>query len=119
MQTLRNTPYIARLVLVWVALFVGVLAASPLVKPADIQLVCSASGGFKLSVVGEDLGDSPLAGDQHCPLCQTVGATPWPLPDFQFRPQPLAHALRPVVAARLAWVTAPPLPSRGPPVLLV
>jgi len=29
----------------------------------------------------------------------------------------LSHALQPIAAAHIALATAPPLPSRGPPVL--
>jgi hypothetical protein len=33
------------------------------------------------------------------------------------KPSALAHALHPIAAAHIAAATAPPLPSRGPPVL--
>ena len=29
--------------------------------------------------------------------------------------QPLSHVLRPIAAAHIAWLTAAPLPARGPP----
>jgi len=32
---------------------------------------------------------------------------------------PLAHALQPLSLAHIASLTAPPLPSRGPPVFLL
>lgn len=115
MQTLRNTHYIARLVLVWFALFIGASVASPLVNPTDLQIVCAASGGMKLVSTSDDGAEVQTSAGMDCPLCATV--TP-PLPLFEFsvtKPSPLAHALRPVVAAHIASVTAPPLPSRGPP----
>ena len=31
--------------------------------------------------------------------------------------QPLSHVLRPIAAAHIAWLTAAPLPARGPPAI--
>lgn len=55
---------IARLALAWFALALGVAAASPLVQPRAMQLVCSAEGGVKLMLVqpgegGVDVGAHP------------------------------------------------------------
>jgi hypothetical protein len=33
------------------------------------------------------------------------------------QPSPLAHVMPPIAAAHMAALTAPPLPSRGPPLL--
>lgn len=115
MQTLRNTRHIARLVLVWFALFIGASVASPLVNPANLQMVCAATGGMKLVNTSDDGAELQISGGMDCPMCATVSP---PLPLFFSsvpKPSPLAHALRPVVAAHIASVTSPPLPSRGPP----
>ena len=56
MQTLRNATLIARFVLVWFALFVGASVASPIVKPGDVHMVCSGSGGMKIVVSADDDG---------------------------------------------------------------
>ena len=53
MQTLRNARLIARLVLVWFALSLGVAVASPLVAPKAALLVCSGAS-VKLIVQGAD-----------------------------------------------------------------
>lgn len=108
---------VARFVLVWFALSLGAAIASPLVAPVSAELVCSGAGAIKL-LVKADSQAQDLAGDHasmDCPLCASHGAAP-PLMSFQPEPPaPLAHALRPIPAARMAALTAPPLPSRGPP----
>lgn len=115
MQKLRNTHWITRLVLVWFALFMGASVASPLISPADMQMVCMASGGMKLVTLSDDGGEIQASTSLDCPLCASV-SPPLPLFHFSFaQPSPLAHALRPVVAAHIASLTSPPLPSRGPP----
>ena len=110
---------LARLALVWFALALGVAAASPLVQPRAMQLVCSASGSIKLLVEGgEGWTDAQAAHQIDCALCLPVGAPPpigLPgLPAALRMPQavvpPLAAA--PAVARALA-----PLPARGPPAL--
>ena len=115
MQYLRNTQQIIRLVLVWFALSVGVAIASPLVQPKAMDMVCTSTGSMKLVVQGEDNSTSSDALTLDCPLCATVIAPP---PEFNTtltQPSPLSHALLPSVAAHIASLTAPPLPSRGPP----
>ncbi len=115
MQKLRNTHWITRLVLVWFVLFMGASVASPLISPAYTQMVCVASGGMKLVTLSDDGGEVHASAGLDCPLCASV-SPPLPLFDFSFaQPSPLAHALRPVVAAHIAALTSPPLPSRGPP----
>ena len=117
MQSLRNAHLLTRLVLVWFALFIGASVASPLVKPQETQMVCSAMGGMKM-VMGDDAGDSQTSsGGMDCPLCAHVSAPP-PAVVMCFEPvNTLAHALRPIPAAHIAWSTRAPLPPRGPPAL--
>ena len=116
MQTLRNTVQIARLVLVWFVLSIGVAVASPAVNPKTMELVCSASGSAKLVVQGEDGSASASSHLLDCPLCAAVGAPPpVAINTALSQPSPLSHALLPIEAARIASATAPPLPSRGPP----
>ena len=115
MQNLRNAKFITRLVLVWFALFIGVSVASPLVKPQASQMVCSAMGGMKMVAVGEEGTDTQASTSMDCPLCAAV-VIPLHTDSLAFEtPSALAHALRPLAAAHIASVTAPPLPSRGPP----
>ncbi len=114
MQTLRNTKFIARLVLVWFALFLGSAIASTIVNPGNLQMVCSSGGMMKL-VDSHDDNDTHRVTNMDCPLCASVTAPPQPLTVNFEKLSTLAHALHPIAAAHIASVTAPPLPSRGPP----
>lgn len=119
MNALRNSRTAARLVLVWFAFFIGVATASPIVQPADIQMVCSAAGGMKLVIASEDGAEIKVSTGMDCPLC-AAAAGPGPVNKFSFsKLSPLAHALQSIAAAHIALVSAPPLPSRGPPSLFL
>ncbi len=109
---------LAPLVLAWWMLAFGMAAASPLLHPQSLQVVCNAAGSAKLVVVQDD-GSGLRELGQHgldCALCLAAGAPP-PVVVALAVPmeQPLAHALRPVEAARIAALTGAPLPARGPP----
>jgi hypothetical protein len=112
-----NHKLTARLVLVWFALFIGVAIASPILSPTETQMVCSSAGGMKMVASGEEGVDAKLTPNMDCPLCAPVHV---PLdscnPNFDHA-SPLAHSLHPVAAALIAANAAPPLPSRGPPVV--
>ena len=117
LQTLRQASRLARFVLAWFVLSIGVAVASPLVQPQAITLVCSAGGAMKILVTlddgsAQDLGTASL----DCPLCLSMGAPPPPFQRHTAAPvHPLSHALRPLAAAHIAERTAAPLPARGPP----
>ena len=118
MQHLRNAIQLTRLVLMWFALSVGVAVASPIVHPHAMDLVCTSTGSMKLVVQGDD----DQAASSHtldCPLCAAITAPPPALNPSLTQPSPLAHALQPLAAAHIAAITAPPLPSRGPPALFL
>ena len=118
MQTLRNAHRLARFVLVWFVLFVGVSVASPLVNPQASQMVCSAMGGMKMVSPDEAGGDTvKLSSSMDCPLCAHVCAPPVPVVLHWEHPQALAYALRPIASAHIAWLTGSPLPPRGPPAI--
>ncbi|MEI7784169.1 MAG: DUF2946 family protein [Betaproteobacteria bacterium] len=117
-SSLRSALFV-RIVLAWFALFVGSAIATPLIKPAPLQIICAGAGGMKLAPSDGD-GTEPTAGaGMECPLCSTglLAAPPsphaWVIEDHA-----LAHALRPIAAAHIASAAAPPLPSRGPPDLI-
>jgi hypothetical protein len=122
MQTLRNAHLLARLVLVWFVLFVGVSVASPIVSPQASQMVCSAMGGMKM-VLADDSANSgssdtlKLSSNMDCPLCAQFSAPPSPVVFSFDTTSALAHALRPIPSAHIAWLTGSPLPPRGPPAL--
>jgi hypothetical protein len=114
MQALRDTR-LARLWLVWFALFVAVAVASPILRPITAELVCSASGTAKLVVSKDDPASHPGAHGLDCPLCLTTAAPP---PFAWAGPEPLpalGRAGQPIPAARIAALSAAPLPARGPP----
>ena len=118
MQQLRHAAQLTRLVLVWFALSVGVAIASPVLNPKGVDMVCTGTGVMKLVVQGDD-DSAASAKTMDCPLCTPMAAPP---PEFNTtltQPSPLAHALQPLAAAHIAAITAPPLPSRGPPELFL
>lgn len=115
MQTLRNARTIARFVLVWFVLSIGVAIASPIVKPQAIELICSGSGALKVLVKTDDGTRAQSGHTLDCPLCASLGAPP-PVTRQTAQPvSPLAYVLRSIPAARIASLTATPPPARGPP----
>lgn len=118
MHTLRHAHLLARLVLAWFVLSLGVAMASPLVQPQSMQLVCSASGAMKLVTSSADSTEAPTLHLLDCSLCVAVAPPPVPQVVTMAASQPLAFALGRLPAARLAAKTGAPLPPRGPPSLL-
>lgn len=117
MQTLRNARVLARFVLVWFAMVVGVAIASPLVKPQALQWVCSGAGLVKLLPSGDGEGDLVREHTLDCPLCASSGALPPTHHACVVQPR---EALTAVFLARpthAALRTTAPLPPRGPPVI--
>ncbi len=115
LESLRNAHRLSRLVLVWLALFIGAAVASPLVHPEGVQLVCTEAGSVKL--VQLDADGQEAQGSQngmHCPLCLPVAAPPVVL-----SPAPvqlgLSYALVPIEQARLASLIGLPWQARAPP----
>ena len=117
MFNITSHKLIARLVLVWFALFIGVAIASPILNPTETQMVCSSAGGMKMVASVEEGVDAKLTANMDCSLCAPVHV-PLHSCNISFdHASPLAHSLHPVAAALIAAHTAPPLPSRGPPVI--
>jgi hypothetical protein len=115
MHTLRSSKLIAKLVLVWFALFLGSAIASTVIKPGNLQMVCSTGGVMKMVDISGDGDDLQVSASMDCPLCASVTAPPAPVSGHFEKLSPLAHVLQPIAAAHIASITAPPLPSRGPP----
>ena len=119
LQTLRQARWIGRLVLVWFALFLGAAVASPVVKPVGGQMVCSAMGGMKMVVDGQDDAPPQTLASMDCPLCAPMLAAPAPHTVTVLPAQPLAHVLQTIASAHIAGLTGAPLPPRGPPTALI
>jgi hypothetical protein len=119
MERLRGSKLIAGLVLAWFALFLGSAVASPVFKPGSMQLICSAGGGLKMVNIDGNGGEVKASASMDCPLCAAVLAPASRLSPPLVKPSSLEHALHTIAAAHIAVLTAPPLPSRGPPDLLI
>lgn len=114
LQALRNARFLARLVLAWMVLFVGIAVASPLVKPASMEVVCSASGSH--IVVSADDGAQPDNGTgMHCPLCLPLSAPPSAVLNLPAAQTGLSYALHPLESARLQSLVGQPWQARAPP----
>lgn len=115
MHCLRRSRHLARLVLAWLVLAMGVAVASPLVRPAAVALVCTTAG---VALVSTDGGQAlPVPGHAlDCPLCLHLLAPP---PPDAVGVLPTAAPRQALVPMRadgvLANAAAPPLPARGPP----
>jgi hypothetical protein len=117
LQTLRQAHGLTRFVLVWFALFIGAAVASPMVKPVTGQMVCTAMGGMKMVVDGENGKAAQPSASMDCPLCAPMITPPSPQARALALPCALAHVLQTLPAAHIAGLTGAPLPPRGPPVL--
>ena len=119
MQKLRNAHFIARLVLVWFALSIGVAIASPMVKPQSLQLICSGSGTIKIisSDVDGKASTTPATSTHtlDCPLCAAMAAPPPVDANHLAYAAPLRYTLTPRAAASPDTFFAAPPPARGPP----
>ena len=113
LHTLRQSRALARWILLWWCLALGVALASPLVQPVQHTLVCSASGSVTVQDTGEL--DSPVGKHLDCVLCLAAGAPP-----VSISALPVASAT-PLLGTRQAAALAPyrlsaaPPPGRGPP----
>lgn len=115
LQSLRNAHCLGRLVLVWLALFLGVAVASPLAHPEGVQVVCTEAGSVKL--VQLDADGQEAEGSQHglhCPWCLPVAAPP-PVQSPAQVHAGLSYALTPLEQARLASLIGLPWQARAPP----
>lgn len=119
MQPLRHAQRIARFMLVWFVLSIGVAIASPMVKPQGMQLVCSGAGVVKVLVAGDDgRATTTTSHTLDCPLCASISAPP-PM-DYEAMPATAARVAAPAVsdAPAVFFVLSAPPPARAPPALL-
>lgn len=116
MQRLRQARFLARLVLAWFALAIGVAVAAPLAQSPSMELVCSG-GVMKLLVKADDGGAPAATHTLDCPLCASVAPPPAPV-SAATALLPIGEVLRSIPARSPAAQAAAPLPARGPPSLL-
>jgi len=108
---------LVRLVLVWYVLFVGVSVLAATLQPKTMEVVCSSMGLMKVVVQGEG-GDAQVRSSMDCPLCAhaTPAMPPPTVAALAHVPDARSHIVQRLPEAVLTARTAPPLPSRGPPV---
>lgn len=116
LHTLRHTPWLAKLALLWFALTLGAAVASPMVNPQTEGVICTGAGMLKV-VLADDGTVTPADTSDalFCPLCLLGGAPPPARVHTPHAPHPLSHVLQSIPAAHLAALTAAPPPARGPP----
>ncbi|NBY29027.1 MAG: hypothetical protein EBQ71_20255 [Betaproteobacteria bacterium] len=113
LQVLRKSTALARWVLLWWCMALGVAVAAPWMQPVQHTLVCSASGSITLQDTGAP--DTPVGHHLDCVLCLAAGAPP-----VCISARPVASAA-PLLGARQApalpphSLSAAPPPGRGPP----
>ncbi|MGZ5179539.1 MAG: DUF2946 family protein [Ramlibacter sp.] len=114
MDSLRRTHMLARAVLVWFFLCVGVSVATPVVGSRPLTTVCSGSGGLVLVEQGDTHGSGPAAHLLDCPLC--IAQAPPPSAASPYQPPAPGHVLRKWLTRRSPVLLADgPDPARGPP----
>ena len=120
----RSHPFfhsLSRLVLIWYVLFVGVSVLAATLQPKTMDVVCSAMGIMKVVVQGEGQGEgeaTPVSSSMDCPMCAhaTPALPPPTVAALAHVPDARAFIVQRLPEALLLARTAPPLPSRGPPV---
>jgi hypothetical protein len=108
---------LSHLVLAWYVLFVGVSVLAATLQPKTMDVVCSAMGVMKLVVQGEGEA-TPVNSSMECPLCAhaTPALPPPTVAALAHMHDARAYIVQALPEALLLARTAPPLPSRGPPV---
>lgn len=115
MFNLRRAQSLARLVLAWFVLSMGMAMAAPVVNPQSTQLICTGSGVMKVLVTTADGVQEVASQSMDCPLCASMSAPP-PIARLAAQPLlPLSYAVQAIPAAVIAKRTALPPPGRGPP----
>jgi hypothetical protein len=110
---------LARHVLVWYVLFVGVSVLAATLQPKTMDVVCSSMGLMKVVVQGES-SDAQVRSSLDCPLCAhaTPALPPPTVANLAHVHDARSHIVQRLPEAVLIACTAPPLPSRGPPALI-
>jgi hypothetical protein len=116
MQATLLTRRTACLVLAWFIAFVAVSGMAQWVQaqPMDPS-ICTSAGPMKLDPYGASGSNQHDGHKLKCFLCAGLDAPPAAATVLPLSAVGLGVALLPLVSARLAGRTRPPLPARGPP----
>lgn len=115
MHALRHHRPLARLILAWFLLALGVAVASPLVQPKTMQVVCSGAGVVKLVAQAADDQGTPSGHSLDCPLCLVLDAPPAPGAGAGVPDRPLSHIPPSFTTVQVAAQAITTLSARGPP----
>ncbi len=115
MHKLRTAHRLAKLVLAWFVLSIGVAIASPMVQPQHMELLCSGAGATKLQVKTADGSEALNSHGLQCALCIQASAPPPRLAAVAVQHNPPIYATQAAPATHTAVRTAAPPPGRGPP----
>ena len=113
LHTLRKSTALARWVLLWWCMALGLAIAAPWVQPVQHMQVCSASG----SVTVQDTGapNAPAGHHLDCVLCLGAGAPPVSIAVLSVTNAAPPLGARPAAALAPHSRSAAPPPGRGPP----
>jgi hypothetical protein len=115
LHTLRRSHTLARLVLVWFVLAMGVAIAAPAVQPLGMGDICSAS-----AVAQGQQPETGGAGSHHtlqCVLCLSAGAPPLVTPASLSFASPSESVVSEAPAVVALAARKSPLAARAPPTL--
>lgn len=118
MYPTRKSLTLARLILAWFVLGLGVGIASPIVNPLSMIAICSTGGDTSFVVVDRDgvpVETAPRTID--CPMCLPAMLPPVALRFDPVRAGPSRVAHTPSEVPGLPESAGAPLPARGPPAL--
>jgi hypothetical protein len=115
LHTLRSSPWLARLALLWFALTLGAAVASPLVHPQSELVICSGVGMQKVVLNDDGTITTSSVSGMSCPLCLVGNAPPQATALTVSLAHSLGHVLHSTPTSHLAALTAAPPPARGPP----
>ena len=116
MQSLRNTPWLAKLALLWFVLTLGVAVASPMVHSPDKLVICTSVGMVEVEIHADGSISTERSNVAQCPLCVLGSAAPLDIAPLPPELVKLLTDVQPtgVVVSHVVSTSAPP-PSCGPP----
>ena len=117
LHTLRSTRSLARAVLLWWCLALGLATAAPLAQAQGSRMVCSAAGMVMLVDAETGAPASQAAHGLDCVLCLFTGAPPPAAQSPLFSATHSSALAATAGPSALAWRSAAPPPGRGPPLL--